>query len=176
MVDPQNIKLMAFDVDGVMSDGKVIYTDDGAEIKAFNAQDGLGLVVARAAGVKIAVITGRKSPVVERRFTELKVSHLVMGCLDKTSALKEICEKENITLDEVAYVGDDLNDLGCMSIVGFPMTVANGRPENKERAAYITEAHGGNGAVREAVEYILKAKNLWEKVVERFITETYAKK
>lgn len=175
MGKPQNIKLMAFDVDGVMSDGKVIYTDRGAEIKAFNAQDGLGLVIARAIGLKIAVITGRVSAIVERRFAELKVDHLVMGSMDKTSALKSICEKEGITLDEVAYMGDDLNDLGCMSIVGYPMTVANGRSENKAHAAYITEARGGDGAVREAVEHILKEKNLWDTVVERFITETYAK-
>lgn len=168
------IKMIALDVDGVMSPGQLYYTDSGVEVKAFNTQDGLGLTIAKALGIKLAIITGRYSEIVRRRGKELKFDHIIMGNHNKSEALKKLCQEAGISLDDVAYMGDDLNDLGVMSIVGLPMTPANGRPENKEIAKYITEASGGAGAIREAVEYILKSMGEWDKAVAVFASESYS--
>lgn len=168
-----NIKLIALDVDGVLSDGRIMYTSSGEEIKEFNAQDGLGLAIAHGAEIKLAIITGRKSPMVERRGNELGFDHIIMNCRNKSKVIKELAEKEQIDLENVAYMGDDLNDLGAMKIVGFPMTPANGRLENKKIAKLVTNASGGEGAIREAVEYILKNMGIWPEVIEIFESETY---
>lgn len=173
MAKQMQVKLIAVDVDGVLSDGRIIYTSSGEEIKQFNAQDGLGLTIAHAAGIKTAIITGRESEMVKRRGEELNFDYIIMHCRNKTKAINELCEKEGITLNEIAFMGDDLNDLGVMKIVGCPMTPANGRPENKELAKIVTIARGGEGAVREAIEYILKEMKIWPKVIEVFTKETY---
>lgn len=173
MSNAKHTRLIAFDIDGVMTDGRITYTSDGTEVKSFNCHDGLALSAARRAGLKLAVITGRRSAMVERRAEELQFDYLVMGSKNKSESLKQICEDAGITMDEVAYMGDDLNDIGVINRVGFPMTPANGCPEIKERALFVSSRSGGNGAVREAVEYILKEQNLWEKVVAAFLNEDY---
>lgn len=167
------IDLIALDVDGVMSDGRLLYTSSGEELKEFNTQDGLGLAIAHGAGIKLAIITGRKSAMVERRGKELGFDHIIMNCRNKSKVIKDLAEKEQIDLENIAFMGDDLNDLGAMKIVGLPMTPANGRLENKKLAKLVTEASGGEGAVREAVEYILKEMGVWAQVISVFENESY---
>lgn len=169
------IKLIALDVDGVLTDGRIIYTNRQDEIKNFNTQDGLALRIAKACGIKTAIITGRVSEIVQRRADELGIDHLVMGSVNKTRALMNICEKEGIALEHVAYMGDDLNDLGVLSIVGFPAAPYNGRDEARSLAKLVTERCGGYGAVREMIEFILKHMGFWDDVVKNFKEENYAK-
>ncbi len=147
-----NIKWIILDVDGVLTDGKLIYTSSGEEIKAFSARDGLGLAAAHKAGISLGIITARISPMVERRAKELKFDALLMGHANKTEALRSLCASHNIELEHIAYMGDDLNDLGALSLVGLP---------------------GGSGAVRDAVEYILKAQNMWDSVVKDYAMEAH---
>lgn len=168
-----NIKLIALDVDGVLSDGRILYTSAGEEIKEFNAQDGLGIAIAHGAGIKLAIITGRKSVMVERRGKELGFDYIIMNCRNKSNMIKELANKEQIELENIAFMGDDLNDLAAMKIVGLPMTPQNGRDENKLIAKLVTEASGGEGAIREAVEYILKEMGIWPEVIKIFESETY---
>lgn len=170
------IKVIALDVDGVLTDGHIIYTSDDKEIKAFHAQDGLAMSAWKACGKKLAIITGRHSPMVERRAGELKVDFLRMGRGRKTDALRELCAELGVRPEEVAYMGDDLNDLAIMEAVGLPMAPANARPEVRARAFLVTAAAGGSGAVREAVEYICQKQNLWQEVLAMYGHEEYAGK
>ena len=167
------IRCLVLDVDGVLTKGEIIYTSTGEEIKAFHAKDGLGLTLAHTMGLYTAIITGRTSPMVERRVKELKISHLQMGSHNKSEGLQELLKVLPITADEVAYIGDDLNDLGIMSKVGLPITPQDGAKEVKDIAHYICQAKGGEGAVREAVEYILKHEGLWEEAVRKYKDESY---
>lgn len=170
----KNIRLIALDVDGVMTEGKITYTSNGEELKAFHAHDGLALAAAHRMGIKLAVITGRSSSMVERRAQELHFDYIVMGSTNKSMVLEDICLDLGITKEEVAYMGDDLNDLCVIGTVGLPMAPANGCAEIKERALFVSSRSGGNGAVREAIEYILKEQGLWEKVVSSFLNENYS--
>lgn len=169
------VRCLVLDVDGVLTDGSIIYTSSGEEIKAFHAQDGLGLALARLSGIYLAVITGRTSPMVERRTKELKFDFLRMGSLNKSESLRELMKELQITAEEIAYMGDDLNDLGLMSQVGLKLAPANAVREVKDIADFITTREGGRGAVREAIEYILKEQGQWENMVERYRSEAYHK-
>ena len=169
------IDWLIVDVDGVLTDGSIIYTSSGEEIKTFNAQDGLGLALARMAGIKLAVITGRTSPMVERRAQELKFTHICMGSLNKSDALAQLVQSENIDYQSIAYIGDDLNDLGVMLQVGLPMTPANGVAEVQAVAKYVATRNGGQGAVRECIEYILKQAGTWDALVDAYRRESYGK-
>lgn len=168
-----NIQLLALDVDGVLTDGKLIYGSDGQELKAFNSLDGLGLTAFRQTGGKLAIITGRQSVLVERRAKELRVDCLSMACKNKTQALKDICEHLQIPLEAVAYMGDDLNDLGPLQLAGLALAPANACDDVKLLAHYVTQRPGGHGAVREVVEYILKRENKWDAVLDSYRNETY---
>lgn len=168
-----NIQLLALDVDGVLTDGGLIYGSQGQELKAFNSLDGLGLTAFRQVGGKLAIITGRQSALVEKRAKELRVDCLSMACKNKTLALQEICEHLHIPLDAVAYMGDDLNDLGPLGCVGLALAPANACDDVKLLAHYVTQKCGGHGAVREAVEYILKRENKWDAVLDSYRNETY---
>lgn len=167
------IKCLVLDVDGVMTEGHIIYSSSGEEIKAFHAQDGLGLTLARRAGLKIAVITGRVSPMVAKRTEELKFDFVRMGSKNKSKDLNDLMEEFQLAPQEIAYMGDDLNDFGVFHKVGFPISPANGVPEIKAKAAFITQARGGHGAVREAIEKILKDQNQWAPLVESYKNELY---
>lgn len=167
------IKCLVLDVDGVLTDGSIIYTSSGEEIKAFYAQDGLALALAKRCGMKLAIITGRTSPMVERRVKELKFDFLRMGSGNKSQALRELSEETGIPFEHMAYMGDDLNDLGPLSKVGLALAPANGVGEVKEVAHYVTKARGGSGAVREALEMILKAQGQWEQAVLSYKEEAY---
>jgi 3-deoxy-D-manno-octulosonate 8-phosphate phosphatase (KDO 8-P phosphatase) len=153
-----NIKLVAFDIDGVMTDGGLHYTDDGHELKTFNVQDGLGVVLLRRAGIKVAIITGRTSNVVNCRAKDLGVEHVFHGVGDKGAVSGQLLEQLGLQWSELAFMGDDLIDLPAMTRCGLAIAPANARPVVKERAHMVTEAGGGKGAVREAIEFILAAQ------------------
>lgn len=152
------IRLVAFDIDGVFTDGRFYLSDDGVESKAFNTQDGFGIRQLINAGIDVAVISGRHSGAVERRMAELGVTHVVQGCKDKVAALGEIVNSLDITTGLCAYVGDDVPDLPLLSVVGYSIAVANAVSEVREHCDYTTSAGGGHGAVREVCELIIAAR------------------
>lgn len=151
------IKLVAFDVDGVFTDGRLYVSDDGTESKAFHTQDGFGIRQLIKADIAVAVISGRQSGAVEHRMTELGVPHIVQGCGDKVAALDEIVAALGITTAECAYVGDDVPDLPLLRHVGFSIAVANAVATLRDECDYTTSASGGFGAVREVCELMLSA-------------------
>jgi 3-deoxy-D-manno-octulosonate 8-phosphate phosphatase (KDO 8-P phosphatase) len=167
------IELLLMDVDGVLTDGKLLLVPmpDGSvvEAKAFNVNDGAALAMARRAGLKTGIISGRSSLALTRRAEELKVEFFYHGLgRTKTSALEEIYAKTKLPKDRVCYVGDDVQDLPLFSRVGFPVSVANASQEVASRAAYVTRTAGGQGAIREVVELILRAQGKWEAALVEF--------
>jgi 3-deoxy-D-manno-octulosonate 8-phosphate phosphatase (KDO 8-P phosphatase) len=152
------IRLVAFDVDGVFTDGRFYLSDDGIESKAFNTQDGFGIRQLIMANIVVAVISGRKSSAVAHRMIELGVQHVVQGCGDKVAALDGIVEEMGITTAECAYVGDDIPDLPLLQHVGISVAVANAVPQLRDSCDFTTSACGGRGAVREVCELLLSAR------------------
>lgn len=153
------IRLLALDVDGVMTDGQLYFTAQGDEMKAFNILDGHGIKQLRRNGVEVAIITGRTSPLIARRARDLGIQHLQQGREDKESALRELLQDLNIPAESAAYMGDDLPDLGAIMLAGLGISVPNGHWYVREQADYCTEARGGEGAVREICDLILQAQN-----------------
>ena len=158
------IELFLLDVDGVMTDGGVYLGDEDFEMKKFNTQDGLGIVMARRAGIESGIITGRVSAAVARRARELEIDKIYQGQHWKIEALSEIMEEYNPA--ELAYMGDDLLDLPVLDRVGFPLAPANARPAVKDSALYVTETPGGEGAIREAVDHLLALRGEFEEMIE----------
>ena len=165
----KGIRLLVMDVDGVLTGGEIALLSNGAEMRLFNSQDGVGLMVAHLAGLQTALITGRATEAVRKRAEEVRITHLVMGTFQKLPPLQELCGQLGLTLDAVAYIGDDVPDIPPMKRVGFAVAVANAVDEVKRVAHYITQRRGGEGAVREVVELILKAQGKWETTVGNFI-------
>lgn len=163
-----NIKLLILDVDGVLTDGGIILDNEGNEYKSFHVRDGHGIRMVIKAGVKVAIITGRHSKVVDRRAHELGITEVFQKCLDKRVAYRSLLEQFSLTDGEVAYVGDDIVDAPIMSLVGLPVAVADAPDEVKEFALFSTKNRGGRGAVREVTDFILKAKGLWEGMVGEY--------
>lgn len=155
-------------MDGVLTDGKVIYDDAGAQIKEFNAKDGLGIRLLANFGVKVGIITGRSSQALFHRCENLGIELLFQGVDDKLAAFKQILDQTGIPRENIAYVGDDLPDLPILRCVGVPIAVFDAHEAVKSSAAIITLAKGGQGAVREICDAILKAKGLWPEVIKRF--------
>lgn len=153
-----NIKLLAMDVDGVLTDGGMYYSEKGDELKKFNTRDGKGIELLRNAGIKTAFITSEKTQLVERRAAKLKIDELYQGVEDKLAALQQIISRYGLTYQEVAYIGDDINDLHVLRTVGLAITVADGLLENQKVAHYVTQARGGQGAVREVAMLILESR------------------
>ena len=151
------VRLVAFDVDGVFTDGRFYLSDDGVESKAFSTQDGYGVRRLLAAGVAVAVISGRQSAAVQRRMTELGVQHVVQACKDKVAALDAITAALGLSDAECACVGDDIPDLPLLQKAGFSFAVANAVQEVREQCDYATTASGGFGAVREVCDRVLAA-------------------
>ena len=151
------VKLLAMDVDGVLTDAGMYYSEHGDELKKFNTRDGKGIELLRKAGIKTALITSENTQIVERRAAKLKIDELYQGVEDKVAALRQVISKYGLTYEEVAYIGDDINDLEAMQAVGLAITVADGLPENQKIADYITQAKGGEGVVREVAVLILAA-------------------
>lgn len=156
------IKLLLLDVDGVLTDGKIYFTEQGLELKAFNSQDGIGIKLLQKNGVEVGVITGRKSTMVEKRMSELGVTHIYQGQDDKLETYKNIKTKHKLENHHIAMMGDDLPDLSPMQEAGLSITVPNACDAVKKHADWQTNRHGGFGAVREACELILKAQGNWE--------------
>lgn len=163
------IKLIVFDVDGVLTSGQIFIGNDGEIMKQFHAQDGMGITAAHRAGLRTAIITGRESEIVRIRGEELNIAEVYQGAMDKAVSLQKLVEKYAVTLEKVAYVGDDLNDLPAFTQVGLACAVANAAPEVKERAHYVAAHEGGCGGVREIIEFIVKAQGRWADVIESFI-------
>ncbi|QUW04739.1 HAD hydrolase family protein [Chloracidobacterium validum] len=149
------------DCDGVLTEGFICLLPDGTEFKAFNSQDGHGLKLARRAGLRTGVITGRRSTALEQRARETGIEFLCQAASDKVSYLAELLATHGLAGEAVAFIGDDLPDVPVMQRVGLAVAVANAVPEVKQAAHYVTERPGGRGAVREVIELILKAQNKW---------------
>lgn len=167
---PADIKVLALDVDGVLTSG-AIFLDGERELKQFNVQDGLGLQLAQRGGIKVFFVTSRPGPVVERRARELGIDGLRMVEKGKLAALTALANEAGVGLAQIAYVGDDLVDLPPMTACGLPIAVANAVDEVKQAAAYITERKGGKGAVREVVEWLLKQAGTWDGVLEGYLAD-----
>jgi len=153
------VQLAVFDVDGVLTDGRVILGDDGYEYKAFHTHDGHGLRLLQEAGVEVAIITGRTSIVVSRRAEELRIRHLVQGRRDKGPAFDELLARLGVAPDDTAFVGDDIVDVPAMQRAGLAVAVANATAVTRASAHYVTAAAGGFGAAREVCDLLLSARD-----------------
>ncbi len=154
-----NVRLVAFDVDGVFTDGRFYLSNDGIESKAFNTQDGYGIRQVLHAGVEVAVISGRRSAAVQQRMDELGVRHVIQDCSDKVAAFDALTKELGITDAECIYVGDDVPDLPLLGKAGISVAVANAVAEVREYCDYTTQARGGFGAVREICNLLLRARS-----------------
>ena len=166
----QKIKLLALDVDGVLTDGSIYISPAGEVFKGFNAKDGMGISCALRSGLQIAVITGRQSPIVERRCEELGITLLQQGVKDKRLALQQMAQKLGLVREEIAYMGDDLNDIPAFKASGLNLVPADAAIEVMAVADIITKASGGRGAVREAITMILAAQDNWNVIVNSYLT------
>jgi 3-deoxy-D-manno-octulosonate 8-phosphate phosphatase (KDO 8-P phosphatase) len=164
------VKLLVLDVDGVLTDGRIIMDHRGREIKAFDVRDGHGIKLLRGAGIEVAILTGRSSPVVQKRADDLGIPRrwVRQGVHDKVAAYQEIAHEVGIGNDETCFVGDDLVDIPILKHVGIPIVVADGAEEAKQVASYITQSAGGRGAVREVCDLLLQAQGKWEAVLARY--------
>lgn len=170
------IKLLLFDVDGVLTDGKLflfpVPTTSGqivVEAKGFHAQDGAGISIARIGGIKTGLITRRKSDTVALRARDLRLDHVHQGSQDKLKVFREILAMDGLSASQVAFVGDDVIDLPVMRNCGFSVAVANARQEVKKESHYVTPHAGGDGALRDVIEFILRAQGKWKQAVETYI-------
>lgn len=159
------IRLLLSDVDGVMTGGEITYGSNGEETKTFHIRDGLGIRLWQRAGGQFGMVTGRRSPIVERRAAELGVTLLRQGSDDKLPLVRELAEVAGVTMEETAYIGDDLPDLAAIRAVGLGIAVADAVEEIRAAARYTTSVRGGEGAVREVVDLLLKNTGRWETAV-----------
>ena len=163
------IKLLLMDCDGVLTDGRIWLFENGEEQKGFHTRDGLGIDLLHRAGLKSGIISGRVSSAVERRARTLGMTFIHQGCEDKLDAFAETLAQASVTHSEVAFVGDDLNDIPLMLQSGLGIAVADAAAETREHAHYITNAPGGYGAIREVVELILKAQGRWGDLIKQYL-------
>jgi 3-deoxy-D-manno-octulosonate 8-phosphate phosphatase (KDO 8-P phosphatase) len=165
-IDP--IRLLVCDVDGVVTDGMIIYGSDNMEIKNFNVKDGLAIKLAAWCNLPVVWLTGRSSDAVAHRAAELNVQ-VFQGSKDKEAGLRNIATELGLELEQIAYLADDINDLPALVLAGLPMAVADAAPEVLAKAAYVTKLPGGHGAVREAIELILRGQGCWDQSVESYL-------
>lgn len=164
----ETVKLMIFDVDGVLTDGRITYLDDGSEIKSFDVQDGHGIKLLQRAGLEVALITGRYCAAVAQRAKGLGISRVYQGIHYKIEAYEKILAETGLTDAQVGYMGDDLIDVPVMRRAGFSVAVPNSSPHVLPYAHYVTKAQGGHGACREVCELLLMAQKLWDEVTQRY--------
>lgn len=164
----KHIELLLLDVDGVLTNGQIVYGDSGMETKAFNVRDGQGIRLLANAGIKVGIVTGRSSEALDRRCRELGIEPVCDGVRDKAAVLEDIVGKTKTAVKKIAFVGDDLPDLKLMAKVGLSIAVADAHDELLKSADIVTRKKGGCGAVREVCEMILKACGLWDDVLERY--------
>ena len=163
------IKLLLMDCDGVLTDGRIWLFENGEEQKGFHTRDGLGIELLHRAGLKSGIISGRTSTAVQKRAQGLGMSFVIQGCEDKQQAFDETLKHAGVENLEVAYIGDDLNDIPLMVQSGLGVAVADASLDTREHAHYVTNAAGGFGAVREVIELILKSQGCWDDLIKRFI-------
>ena len=164
----EKVKLLLLDVDGVLTDGRIIIDDFGVETKQFDVRDGLGIVLLMRLGIQVGFITGRSSAVVQHRASELGVRIVYQRVENKLETYRSIRENSSLQDEQIAYAGDDVIDLPVLRHVGLSITVSNGRPELFSSVDYVTSAKGGRGAVREIAELMLNAQNKWSELVDRW--------
>jgi 3-deoxy-D-manno-octulosonate 8-phosphate phosphatase (KDO 8-P phosphatase) len=164
----KKIKLLIMDVDGVMTDGRIIMDDDGREMKNFNVRDGHGIKVLQRFGIKVALLTGRQSKVVMHRAKDLDINDVYQKVFNKKEVFEKIIKKHKISADEAAFIGDDIIDIPVLNRVGFSVAVADAIEVVKKSADYVTKNKGGNGAVREVCEMILQAQGKWPEIAARY--------
>ncbi|MGC9323166.1 MAG: KdsC family phosphatase [Desulfomonilia bacterium] len=165
----KKISVLVLDVDGVLTDSRVYYTDQGSEIKAFNIKDGHGLKLLMRAGIEVALITGRTSEALRHRAADLGIRHVTQGAKDKRAALQELSRTLGVATTDMAYMGDDVVDLPAIALCGMSFAPSDAVEMVKERVDVVTSLRGGHGAVREVVEFILKELNLFDSVMERYV-------
>lgn len=165
----QGVKVVILDVDGVLTDGGIFYDSTGRDVKRFHVADGLGMELLRLAGIRVVILSGRVADAVSRRAAELRITDCYQGVRDKGAHIEKLRQQWQLKTEELLYVGDDLNDLPAFDVVGVRVAVANAAPEVKQRAHYTTQATGGNGAVREVCEWLLKARGEWQQVIEKYL-------
>lgn len=165
------ITTIILDVDGVLTDGRIGYRDNGDEIKFFHVRDGAMIKMAMRAGLQVGILSGRKSKANETRAAELSMSFLVQGCKNKADGLRELLKERNLRPEECFYMGDDLIDIPPMRLCGLAFAPANARSEVKTFASLVTNANGGEGAVAEAIEIILKGQGKWEAQLQRYLQD-----
>ena len=170
LLELQQIRLLAMDVDGVLTDGSLNIGAEGELFKAFNAKDGMGISLAMRNGLEIALITGRRSEIIHRRAEELVITLLYEGVKDKALQLKQIAAERGISLDEIAYMGDDLNDLPAMVQAGISFAPADAAKDVLKAVNAVASCNGGRGAVREIIELILEAQGKWENIVKAYMS------
>ncbi len=162
----RRIELLVLDVDGVLTDGRIVYTDNGIELKYFHVRDGSGLKMWQMAGKKVAILSGRESAAVERRAAELGITTVVQGLAAKRASYDRILAEQHLQPDQACFMGDDLQDLPLLHCSGLAVAVADACAEVLAAAHHITKAAGGNGAVREAIELILRCQGRWQPLVD----------
>lgn len=165
----RKIKLIAFDVDGTLTPGTLLFGPEGEAYKAFNVRDGMGMALAHNMGMKIGFVTGRRSETAEARGRELKVDFMESGVADKVTALEQVIKRWNITWEETAFMGDDLNDLPVFRHCGLSACPADACMENRDEADFVSACPGGQGAARDLIEMILRSQGRWQEVVDYFL-------
>jgi 3-deoxy-D-manno-octulosonate 8-phosphate phosphatase (KDO 8-P phosphatase) len=163
------VRLMIFDVDGILTDGSLYYGDQGELIKAFNVLDGHGIKLLDQSGVATAIISARKSGIVSRRAADLGIRHVYQGVHDKRAAFEQLITAAGVKADACGFLGDDVVDLPVLSRVGLAASVPNGHPEVLSRVHYVTRAHGGRGAARELCDFILRAQGNYEAALAPYL-------
>jgi 3-deoxy-D-manno-octulosonate 8-phosphate phosphatase (KDO 8-P phosphatase) len=163
-----DIRLIVSDVDGVWTDGRIIYTAEGGEIKEFNVRDGLGVKLAQRVGITVALLTSRQSPTVERRAKELGIVHIIQAAANKLVETERLAQQLGLTFDQILYAGDDLPDLGPMTRAALAAAPADAAPEVRAAATWKLETAGGRGAFRELVERLLAERGDWDALVREF--------
>ena len=167
----RKIRLLVMDVDGVLTDGRMVLSDRGDELKMFHTHDGIGLALAHRAGLKTALVTGETSPIAKARGDKLGVDRVLLGVRRKGETVTALLDELGLTADQLAYIGDDLLDVPALQLAGLAVTVADAVADVKAVAHVVTTAPGGHGAVRECVELILRAQRVRDAVVDAFVTE-----
>lgn len=165
----EKIRLLLLDADGVLTSGDIVYTEDGGESKIFNVRDGFGIRMLKGAGIATGIITGRQSNALKRRAGELGVDFCYCGAGDKTALLGSVLKQAGCSREQTAFMGDDIPDIAIMKSVGLGIAVADAHEAVRQNACMVTRNPGGNGAVREICERILKAKGLWEGILKSWV-------
>lgn len=163
------VRMMIFDVDGVLTDGGLLFGADGEALKRFNVLDGLGIKLLQQAGIATAIISARTSAIVSRRASDLGIAHIVQGAHDKYAAFLALLAQTNLTADVCGFIGDDIIDLPILSRAGFAVSVPNGHHEVRSRVHYVTQAGGGQGAAREVCDLILRAQGKYDAALAQYL-------